>query len=216
MVKIPAGIGLKKGKVSEILHSKRFVEIMTWSVPPVTPLIRYGIDKKDYFKKTNAPPEVQDKKKKLLKRDLVRDTSIYSLGTGLYFGTGMAINYGLKKLTKVSEANRKVSAFLGALAVNVVYVSAIASKLSKKILQMQKGKDATPDEFIASQKLKSIPATPIFRENTSFKAMPKAKSNEFLNPVSINTGSKAKIIDHREKDSFMFKSVYNKLDKEGA
>lgn len=173
--------------ISNFIHSDRFKEGLTWIVPPITPLFRYAIDKKDSFEKTKNNSKLREKKKKLLKRDLIRDVSIYSLGTAFYFGSGWAINKGLKHFTKVSKKNRKVAAFLGALALNVVYVSAIASKLSKKIMQMQKGKESTPEEYLAAQSIREFP------EKNSFDKMPNFSSG---------------------RDDFLFLSFYNKLNKE--
>lgn len=168
MFKSPLNSNITKKAVSEFVHSDKFREVLTWTVPPVTPLFRYAIDKRDSFIRTKGDPDLRKKKDKLLKRDLIRDISIYSLGTALYFGTGYAIHKGLKHFTKISPKNRKVAAFLGALALNVVYVSAIASKLSKKIMKMQKGEKSTPEEFIASQSLRDKLNSPLFGENNVF------------------------------------------------
>ncbi len=156
MVKLP--LNSKQG-ISKFIYSDRFREILTWTVPPITPLFRYAIDKKDSFQRINDDPELQKKKNKLLKRDLIRDASIYSLGTAFYFGSLIGINKGLKHFTDMNRQNRRITAFLGALALNVVYLSAIASKLSQKIMKIQKDNDFTGDIFIASQNLQNHDGT---------------------------------------------------------
>ncbi len=150
MAKLPLNLNISKQKVSDFVYSDRFRETLTWSVPPATPIFRYLIDKKDSFEKNKENPEIQEKSDKLLKRDLIRDISIYSLGTAIYFTSLIVINKGLKHFTKMPRKKRKVTAFLGALTLNIVYVSAVASKLSEKILKLQKsnGKDNEKSKYL--------------------------------------------------------------------
>ncbi len=154
--------GINSQSVSKFVHSDRFREILTWTVPPVTPLFRYALDKKDFFEKTKEKPELQAKKKKLLKRDLVRDISILSVGTALYFASLVGIDNALKKTTEMSRKSRKVTAFLSALAINVAYVSAGATKISQIFLNKQKN---IPEEFLYSHKLINFKSSPLKQDN---------------------------------------------------
>ncbi len=151
MVKMPSSQAISRQNVSRFIYSDRFREILTWSVPPVTPFFRYLIDKKDSFEKNKENPKFQKKQKKLLKRDLIRDASIISLGTAFYFTSLIAIDRTLKYTTKLSRPTRKFTAFLGALGLNVVYLAAIATKISKLFIVKQAQKDPELKEYIASQ-----------------------------------------------------------------
>lgn len=166
----PAEIGIGKGEISRFVQSDKFREILTWTVPPVTPLLRYAIDKKDVFDKKDERPDLFDKQKKLLKRDLVRDITIYSIGTVMYFASLVGINRVLKKTTKITEKNRKLAAFLGALAINIAYVSVGASKLSKLILKKRQKTEPMPEEYLYAQKLDTLKSSPLLQNNPYFKA----------------------------------------------
>lgn len=187
-------VGIKGKNCSNFIHSDKFREVLTWTIPPITPVIRYALDKKDAFEKTQNKPELREKKNKLLNRDLVRDVAIYSLGTALYFTSLFGIDKVLEKTTKMAKKNRKVASFLGALAINVAYVSAGASRLSKAILKRQKIN--VPNEYIYSRKINSLKAVSL--NEARFNERTKGTSGSF--PM------------FRAKSAFLNFSVYNKLN----
>lgn len=195
-------VGINGNNVSKFIHSDKFREVLTWTVPPVTPLFRYAIDKRDMFKKTQDEPELQNKKKKLLNRDLVRDIAIYSLGTAMYFASLVGIDKTLEKTTKMAPNNRKVAAFLGALAINVAYVSAGASKLSKAILKIQKSNESKPNDFIYSSKINTPPALSL----NNFSSFNNSNLNNEKAPLLQSSP------ELRARTAFLNFSVYNKLN----
>ncbi len=103
--------------------------LVTWGAPPVfIPLLRLYQD----------PPKQRWKL-------FARDFSTYSVGTGLFFLTGLGVHRLLSKTALIPhQPTRRLLSFMAAITANVLYAGIGAVKLSERI---NSSKDHVPQEM---------------------------------------------------------------------